>query len=208
MENKPLFITFEGGEGSGKSTQAKLFYDFFKEKYGNAVLTREPGGVKESEQIREIILNPDNNLTGITELFLFEAARTEFVKKIVHPNIQNGISVISDRFYDSTTVYQGYGRGLPIQIINELNSLASNLYNPDLTFIIHVPIKTGLENAKKRGLLNRLDKESDEFHEKVRKGFFIVAEDNPERCVSINYEEGIERVQEKIRNEFSIRYNL
>ncbi|MEA3329240.1 MAG: dTMP kinase [Nanoarchaeota archaeon] len=209
-KKEPLFITFEGGEGTGKSTQAELFHSWFLEEYGSAILTREPGGVKVSEDIRSVLLNPENEISGLTELLLFEAARTEFVEKVVSPNIEFKKSVVSDRFYDSTTAYQGYGRNLSLEIIDYLNNLAvsrdEKSYHPNLTFLIDIDPEIGLERAGKRGELNRLDKESAEFHEKVRFGFLEIAKNNFNRVVVIQGDNSVDEVQSEIKEEFSKRY--
>lgn len=210
MLKKPLFITFEGGDGSGKSTQACRFHKWFLANYGAAVLTREPGGVGVSEQIRYVLLNRDNQMSSLAELFLFEAARTEFARKIVVPTIDRGESVISDRFYDSTTAYQGYARELDLQLVQQMNNTAvtfnGKAYHPDLTFIIDVNPAVGLANAKSRGALNRIDSEALKFHYNVREGFLKIAKSEPERCIIIPYQEGIEKVRQAIVNEFLARY--
>jgi len=203
---KPLFITFEGGEGSGKSTQAKLFHNFFIEKYGPAILTREPGGVDVSEQIRNVLLNPKNKMIPLTELFLFEAARSQFVYEVLTPNLEKGHTIICDRFYDSTTAYQGFAGNLPLPYIFQLNDLASQGKHPNLTFIIDIDPKKGLENAVKRGKLSRFDEKNLDYHTRVNQGFLEIARQNPQRCILIPYQKGIKNVQESIRTEFAKRY--
>ena len=212
MEKKALFITFEGGEGSGKSTQVAYFKNWFEGNYSKEVMqTREPGGNDISEQIREIILDSKNtSMNDITELLLYEASRAQFIKEVVAPNLEKGVSVISDRFYDSTTAYQGFARGLSVEEINRLNNLVCNLnetsYHPDLTFIIDTPEEIGLKNAYDRGKLNRLDRESRMFHQKVRDGFLDIARKNCDRCILIPYQDGINKVHEDIVSKFISRY--
>ena len=206
INKTPLFITFEGGEGAGKSTQIKSFLPWFKQMYGPAMATREPGGEPVAEKIRKIILNKKNIIHPYTELSLFNAARVQVMNEIVKPKLDEGVSVILDRFYDSTVAYQGYGRGISVHEIGFFNSIVVGGYFPNLTFVIDVPPEIGLTNAKERGELSRIDSERLEFHRRVNKGFIEIAEQNLERCVLIQYEEGISNVQDKIRKEFSRRY--
>ena len=210
MKREPLFITFEGGEGSGKSTQVKEFSEWYKKNYGLVQITREPGGVLVSEKIREILLNPEYELQDLTELLLFESARQEFVNNVVAPTIESGESLISDRFYDSTTAYQGFARGGDLQLIQQLNSLAvtsnGKQYHPDLTILIDIDPGKGISNARERGTLHRIDAEMKNFHERVRDGFLNISKANPKRVVVIPYQDGIEKVQTDIQKEFSKRY--
>jgi dTMP kinase len=205
-----LFITFEGGDGSGKSDQITLFGEYFLDKYGPVHLTREPGGNFISEKIRELLLDKENKgIDGLTELFLFELARVESVREIAK-QLRQRESVVSDRFYDSTTAYQGYGRGLPIDEITRLHNLIIQSIpyarHPDLTFLIDIPVEQGLKNASQRGKLNRLDEEKVSFHKKVRQGYLEIAKQNPQRIVVIPYQNGIEKVQKNIQEEFAKRY--
>ena len=204
---KPLFISFEGGEGSGKTTQIKSFEKWVQDNYGDCVVTREPGGVGISEQIREILLNPENKkIIGMTELFLYEAARTQFVYELVKPHLEGNTSVISDRFFDSTTAYQGYAREIDTRFIDYLNYSATQGLTPDLTYLLDIPVDVGLKRAGKRDKFDRLDSESREFHEKVRNGFLQIAEENPSRVVVVNAEQSLEEVSKDIINIFSERY--
>lgn len=207
-EEKPLFITFEGGEGSGKTTQCNLFYNWFKEFYdGSAIKVREPGGVIISEKIREILLdNTNKNMDNLTELFLFEAARSQFMRELINPSLSKGISIISDRFYDSTIAYQGYGRDMQVEFIEILNLKTVKGNHPDLTFIIDVDPEIGLANRLNGGNVNRIDSETFDFHKRVNEGFREIAKLNPGRCVLIPYENGIVNVQNKIIREFNQRY--
>jgi dTMP kinase len=206
MERKPLFITFEGGEGCGKSTQSKFFSRWFCENYGEAVLTREPGGVPSAEQIRNTVLTNEFNLDSLTELFLFQAARHEFTSQFLLPHLKSGKSVISDRFFDSTSVYQGYAGEIDLHFIKHLNYISSGGLSPDLTFILDVDPVIGKQNVESRGELNRIDKKSIEFHEKVRQGYLDIARQEPNRCILIPYQNGVKNVQEKIIKKFSDKY--
>ncbi len=177
--------------------------------YGKAISTREPGGVSIGEKIRVILLDPENtDMDSGTELLLYSASRSQFVSKIVKPNLEKGISVLSDRFYDSTTAYQGVGRNIDLEVISYLNNFASKGIKPDLTYVIDVDPEIGIRNAVVRGLLNRLDAEGMDFHKRVRNGFLDVAKSNLDRCVVIPYEEGVENVQRSIRRVFFEKYLL
>lgn len=207
LERNPLFITFEGGEGSGKSTQIIYFYQWFCINYGRAFSTREPGGEPIAEKIRGILLDPENKgLNKTAELLLFQAARAQFINSVVNPNLEKGISVLCDRFIDSTTAYQGYGRGNSLEHIDYLQKLVCGVLVPDLTFVIDINAERGLANASKRGKLSRFDAEAIEFHKRVNEGYKRIAVSDPGRCVLIPYEDGIENVQNKIRTEFFRRY--
>ena len=208
-KRKPLLITFEGGEGSGKSEQVKLFYPWFKEVYDPlAINAREPGGILVAEEIRKLLLDSKykDSMSDRTELFLFGAARSSFYNYLVIPALFRSESVVLDRSRDSTTAYQGYGRGLDINIINKVNDCATYGIYPDITFVINIDPVIGLKNAIKRGKMNRIDLEKIEFHKKVNNGYLEIAKLNPERCKVIEYEEGIENVQLKIREEFLKKY--
>ncbi|HRZ85326.1 MAG TPA: dTMP kinase [Candidatus Paceibacterota bacterium] len=203
---KPLFITFEGCSGVGKTTQSKLFYDWFIQNCGEAILTREPGGVDVSEKIREIVLNPNLKISNRTELLLFEAARAQFVEFLLKPSLKENKSVICDRFFDSTIAYQGYGKAINLKIVDQLNNFSSLNIHPDLTFIINVNeeyLKNFCNNNYEK---NRFNLENFGFHRLVAEGFRRVAKNNLDRCVLINYESGIDKVQSRIRYEFSKRY--
>ena len=202
----PLIITFEGGEGCGKTTQIEKFAPWFRENYGPCIATKEPGGDAVGEKIRELLLDPNLTIHSHAELFLFEAARDQFMNNIIKPNIDKNISVLSDRFYDSTMAYQSYGRRIRKERINYLNEMVVGLRAPNLTFVIDINPERGLENALMRGKLSRIDAESLEFHTRVNNGFLQIAKENPDRCVLIQYEEGIEKVQSKIREEFSSKF--
>ncbi len=207
MVNDALFLTFEGGEGSGKSTQQELFSEWFEDNYGQCVVTREPGGTKISEEVREVLLNPENNMMGYrSELLLYAASRAQHVEEFIIPNLEKGVSVLCDRFHDSTTVYQGFARGLDLGLINNLNNLALRECIPDLTFLIDIPVEEGLRNAGLRGKFDRMDQQTREFHERVRQGYLNLAKNDSKRFAVIPYEKGEEKVYSKIKEEFSKRY--
>lgn len=174
------FITFEGVEGSGKSTQAKKLHEFFLAKNIASVLTREPGGTFASERIREILIDEKiEKLEAKTELFLNFAARLEHVEKLIKPNLKKEKIVISDRFFDSTYAYQGSAFGLETKLIDEVRVMTIGDFVPDITFLIDVPVEVAFARIQSRADNNRYEKLGVDFHQKVRDGFLQLAKKNP-----------------------------
>lgn len=171
------FITFEGIEGSGKSTQSKKLNEYFLNKSQETILTREPGGTKTSEQIREILIN-NVNLDAKTELLLNFASRNEHVEKLIKPSLQNNKIVICDRFFDSTYAYQGSAMGIDFALINKIKELTIGNFAPDITFLIDIDVETSLKRLSNRKDNNRYDAFSVNFHQKVRNGFLKIAKQN------------------------------
>ena len=203
---KSFFITIEGGEGCGKTTQSKLLKKYLEDKGFKVVLTREPGGSIVAEQIRNILLNPSFKVNPLSELMLYEASRAQHLEEIIKPNLKKGFIVICDRFIDSTLAYQGYGRGLDKNIIKKLNDIASCGITPDITFYLDVDPKEGIKRAKSvnKGKLtggDRIEKESIKFHNKVRKGFLDLAKKYSKRIKKIETKNGIEKTQGNINKE-------
>ncbi len=194
-----MFISFEGVEGSGKSTQAKLLYEWLLDRGIEVISTREPGGTPGAEEIRNFILSekkehfPEN-----AELFLYMAARSFHVENLIKPALKNGTIVISDRFSDATVAYQGFGREIPVEKIEYLNSIASKGLKPDITFLIDIPVAEGLKRIKKRKL-DRIEKEAVEFHKMVRKGYLEIAKKEPDRVVVIDGRKTIEEIFEIVK---------
>jgi dTMP kinase len=177
---RPKFITFEGIEGSGKSTQVKKLHAFFLEKNIDAILTREPGGTFAGEKIREILIDEKiEKLEAKTELFLNFAARLEHVEKLIKPSLAQGKTVISDRFFDSTFAYQGNAFGLDETLIEDVKKMAISDFAPDITFLIDVPVEAAFARIKTRADNNRYEKLGFDFHQKVRDGFLQLAKKNP-----------------------------
>jgi dTMP kinase len=181
-EARGRLITFEGGEGAGKSTQVRLLAQAL-ESAGHEVLTlREPGSSAISESIRKILLDTKNSeLSHQTELLLYEAARAQLVEEVIRPALMAGKIVLCDRFFDSTTAYQGYARGLDTDEIKQLNLLATGGIAPDLTIVLDLSPEQGLARAAKTGTPDRLESENLKFHQKVREGFLAIAESEPHR---------------------------
>ena len=200
-----LFITFEGIEGCGKSTQVKLLSDELKDKGNTCIVTREPGGTYIGSKIREILLNPDHNgMASEAELLLYSADRAQHVREVIKPAIDSGKLVICDRFMDATVAYQGYGRGLEMSLISELNKIASINTRPDLTFLLDCPVEIGigraLERNSKKGHAgdDRFEREVMAFHQKVRDGYLSIAKSEPDRIKVIDACRDVDAVQNEI----------
>ena len=200
MLKKGLFISFEGIDCCGKSTQVKLLNENLTKEGYNVVLTREPGGTEIAEKIREIILDPQNiKMSSKTELLLYAASRSQHVDEKIRPEINRGSIVISDRFFDATLAYQGFGRGLDVGSIKLLNDYACGNSVPDLTFFVDISI----EETKKRTVLSgkeldRIEKEGDDFFKKTREGYLFLANEFKERIITINGERAVHEIQADI----------
>lgn len=182
------FITFEGGEGGGKSTQARRLAAFLEAAGYETVLTREPGGSPGAEEIRSLLVDGDTHRwDALTEAMLHFAARRDHVSKAVEPDLDRGAWVVSDRFADSTLAYQGYGHGLALDVIDQLYKLCIDGLKPDLTVILDLPVETGLARAASRGAGgDRYERMDPAFHERLRNGFLEIARLEPGRCVVID----------------------
>lgn len=187
------FITFEGIEGCGKTTQMKLLSERLSASGVPVVVTREPGGCPISLKIREILLDAENaNMVPLTELFLYAAARAQHMAEIIEPGIKAGKVVLCDRFTDATIAYQGFGRRLDLPLIQELNRLATGQVRPDLTVLIDCPVETGLSRAMSRieaatgAREERFELESVQFHERVRSGYLELAASDADRFIVVD----------------------
>lgn len=202
---KGLFITFEGPEGAGKTTILKMVAEHFQDQYP-IVTTREPGGIKIAEKIREVILNPDHTeMDSKTEALLYAAARRQHLVEKVIPALNAGKIVLCDRFIDASLVYQGYARGIGIQEVFEINRFAIENLMPDATFYFDIRPEVGMERIEKhKGReVNRLDLETMDFHKKVREGYLLVADQFPNRIINMNAELSIEEVYESIEEKMT-----
>ncbi|MBN1620499.1 dTMP kinase [candidate division WOR-3 bacterium] len=180
----PLFISFEGVEGSGKTTQIELLKAYLTEKNRDFTVTFEPGGTEVGKKIRDILLQNKLNISAYTELFLYLASRVENTENVIIPSLESNKIVISDRYADSTIAYQVYGRGLPETLVNELNTIATSGINPNITFLLDFEPECGLE---RKGLKkDRIEKENIEFHIRVRGGYRTLARKHPDRIILLD----------------------
>ena len=194
-----LFITFEGIDGCGKSTQLNLLAEYLKSKNLEVIITREPGAVGLGEKIREILLNYDGEVSSNCEAFLFLADRAQHVDMLIKPAIDSGKIVLCDRHTDSTIAYQGYGRGVDLNQIKTLNEIATSGLKPDLTFVFDVDVKTALSRVGKTQ--DRMESSGLEFFEKTRRGYLEIAKQESERVKVINSNDSIENIFEQVKNE-------
>lgn len=190
--NKGLFITFEGIDGRGKTTQLNMLNKYLQDKGYETVLTKEPGGKGLGEKIRNILLNYDGEVSDRCESFLFLADRAQNIDLIVNPAIRQGKIVLCDRHTDSTLAYQGYGRELDLAQIKKLNDLATNGRKPDITFIFDVSLETSSKRVGKDK--DRMEKSGKDFFQRVRNGYLKIAQNEPQRVKVINSEKSIDEV--------------
>lgn len=212
-----MFITFEGPEGSGKTTQARLLYEYLLEQEYPVVLTREPGGTRISDKVREILLDPSNTeILPRTEILLFSASRAQLSDRFIRPHLQQNHIVICDRYADSTMAYQGFGRVLDLQTLRIITDFATGGLRPDLTIYLDLPVEAGLQ--RRRGLSaggttgryggqlplfdkwDRLDAQELDFHRRVQRGYEELMKVEPERWHKVDAGRSIEQIQDDIRS--------
>lgn len=201
-----MLISFEGIDFCGKSTQIELLKDYLLEERKKVEILREPGGTAVSEKIRSILLdNKNTKMTAETELFLFSASRAQLVREKIRPYLQKGIYVISDRFYDSSTAYQGYGREIPLDTVMKVHELAIGETKPDITFFIDIPVGIANERKKKqsKGKLDRIELADFEFYNRVRDGYLDIAK-TEDRFKVIDGTQTIENIHNHIISEFEL----
>ena len=192
------FITFEGAEGSGKSTQAALVLEYLKSKKLPTLLLREPGGVKISENIRKLLLDVNNAGMGDEcETLLYMAARAQMVKEVLGPQLKSSKIVLCDRFLDSTIAYQGYGNGIDIKIIEQLGLFATQGLVPDLTILFDIQPEKGLGRAGQKR--DRIESRSLEYHKRVRNGYLDLSKRNPTRIKVIKVDAGVEEIFKRVK---------
>ncbi|UCD17008.1 MAG: dTMP kinase [Candidatus Zixiibacteriota bacterium] len=196
MKKKGLFITFEGIDGSGKTTQWKLTGRYLRRLGYPVLMLREPGSTPLSERIRRILLDKRLSVNATSELNLYLAARAELVGEVIVPALRRGEIVVCDRFHDSTMAYQGYGRGIDINLINKLNDLATGAVRPDLTFLVDIDYRTSLSRRKKSS--DRLELESRAFFNRVRSGFLALARKEKGRFRVLDGREAIDTVFDEV----------
>lgn len=203
-----MFITFEGVEGSGKSTQIKKLAEFLKKRGHDVVLTREPGGTAIGDQIRKVLLDAQNAaMVPLCELFLYYAARSQHLEELILPATRQKKIVLCDRFVDATLAYQGFARGLDMKVLAQLNDIVVGAHKPDLTFLFDLPVDVGLSRAQGRAEKlevdlreERFENEKMEFHEKVRQGYLSLAAHDPSRFYVLDATQGVDDLQGEIRS--------
>ena len=194
---KGKFITFEGSEGCGKSTQSRMLYEHLKRQGFRVLYLREPGGTRISEKVRKILLSPQNHISPLCETLLYMAARAQIVEEIIRPALAQGKIVICDRFLDSTLAYQGYGLGMDIRTIKYIGKFSSAGIKPGLTILLDLPVKDGL---KYRHLTcDRIERRPFNYHLRVRKGYLRLAAGEPGRIKIVKVEKDKMATQDKIR---------
>lgn len=191
-----MFITFEGPEGSGKTSHLLLLNDFLVEAGYQVLCTREPGGTSIGDQIREVLLNNRNiEMHPRSEILLFQASRAQLVEEVINPRIKNGEIVLCDRYADSTIAYQGYGHQVDLTQLKSIIGFATGGLKPDLTILLDLDVKVGLKRRQKDGDVNRLDQFVVEFHQRVRDGYHALVKAEPDRWVVIDAGQALELVQ-------------
>ncbi len=203
------FITFEGIEGCGKTTQIKMVGKYLSSRNIPFTITKEPGGVPLGLKIRKILLNECSfEICAEAEVFLFSAARAQHVRDIILPALREKKVVLCDRFFDATIAYQGFGRGFDIGLIRQINAISTGQLKPDMTFLFDIPVEVGLQRAMKRisrvknvSKEDRFEKEEIKFHERVRKGYFFLVRSEPERFRIIDGSKDILAVHREVSSQ-------
>jgi len=204
-----MFITFEGPEGAGKSTQITLLTDYLKAHGHRVYSTREPGGTSIGDQIRAVLHDVNNTaMDAVAEILLYSASRAQLVAEVIKPLLAEGAMVLCDRYADSTFAYQGYGRGLDMSMLQSITKFATQSLVPDLTVYLDLQVKDGLHrkqiaNDAGEGELNRMDQQTLDFYHRVRDGYLALAAQNPERWLIIDAAQSVEKVQQDIRARLS-----
>ena len=194
-----LFITLEGPEGSGKSTQAPRLAERLRRQGRDVLLTREPGGTAIGDQIRRVLMSLDNtSMNPRTEILLFSASRAQIVHEVIRPHLEHEGIVVCDRFYDSTLAYQGYGHRLDLDALKAITRFATGGLIPDLTILLDMPVERGLARRQRAGGWNRLDAYDLAFHERVRKGYFELAREEPNRWLVVDADREPDVVEESV----------
>ncbi|OEH84321.1 dTMP kinase [Desulfuribacillus stibiiarsenatis] len=214
---KGLFITFEGPEGGGKTTQVQRFIQKLRDAGHQVTQTREPGGTEISEKIRGILLDPDHHaMDHRTEMLLYAASRAQHVSQVIRPALEQGNIVVCDRFIDASIAYQGYGLGISVEDIIRINAMATENIAPDLTYLLDLPVELGMQRiGEKRGHnedlqkvgLDRIESKAYAYHQKVRNGFLKIAEEQSERVVVIDATKDVETIEAAIWEHFRANHS-
>jgi dTMP kinase len=198
MSRAKGFISFEGIEGSGKSTQTKLLAGYLRSRGHTVLETVEPGGTKIGNKIRKLLLEPQNHMDPLAELLLYYSSRAQLVREVIYPAILRNDIVITDRFTDSTIAYQGYARGVDLTIINALNEIVVSDMKPFLTILLDLDVEAGLRRNRNAQKEDRFELETIEFHHRVRKGFLKIAEEEPERIRVVDASGSAEEINREV----------
>ena len=206
-----LFITFEGPDGSGKTTQIRLLADYLTQLGQQIVHVREPGSTSIGEKIRQVLHDVDNReMDPVAEVLLYSASRAQLVAEVIKPALAEGQMVLSDRYADSTYAYQGYGRGLDLPVLQTITEFATRNLKPDLTIYLDVPVAVGLDRKQAasragEGEWNRMDQLKIDFHERVRRSYLLMAEAEPERWLVVDAGKSVVEIQDAIRTAVAAR---
>lgn len=205
-----MFITFEGPDGSGKTTQISLLADFLRQQGYSVVTTREPGGTEIGDQIRSCLHDVRNvNMTSAAEILLYSASRAQHVEEVIRPALESGAVVISDRYADSTMAYQGYGRRLNLDDLAYITTFATGGLRPNVTILLDLDVEAGIRRRTSGGdEMNRMDLQKASFHRRVREGYLQMVADEPHRWIVIDADRPVAEVQAAIRAEMRRRLNL
>ncbi len=204
-----MFITLEGPDGCGKSTQVRLLAAHLRALGLDVLQTREPGGTAISDQIRQVLTDLSNTpMHPRTEILLFSASRAQLCHEVIRPHLQAGGTVLSDRFFDSTFAYQGYGHRLDLDALRAITAFATGGLIPDVTFLLDIPAEEGLLRRKQHGGWNRLDAYNLEFHQRVRQGYLALAQAEPQRWVTIEGRQSAEAIQQELQRFLEARLPL
>ena len=196
-----LFITLEGPDGGGKTSQAQCLAEYLRAEKLEVLLTREPGGSPIGNQIRQVIMQLENTaMDAHTEFLLFSASRAQHIAEVIRPSLEDGVTVISDRFFDSSLAYQGYGQRLPLETLKAITNFATGGLTPDLTLLLDLPVEEGLHRREADGNWNRMDAYDIDFHRRVRRGYLSLAAEAPERWVILSAEQSFDALQDEIRH--------
>jgi dTMP kinase len=206
-KSKGMFVTLEGPEGAGKTTQLKLLSKQLDSIGQKHVVTRDPGGTAFGRQVRRILLNPETKLCSLAELLLYEADRSQHIDEIIRPALADGYLVLCDRYIDSTMAYQGYARGIDFEMIRQLNQIATGGLAPQLTILFDIPSEAGLARLHPSGH-DRLEREEITFHHKVRQGYLEIASQEPERWRVLDASRAMSAVQEDLRRLIAERFAI
>ena len=201
------FITFEGAEGVGKSTQIKKLEEYLHSKNISVLVTREPGGTKLGESVRDLLLNQKSTrIDNTAELLLMFAARAQHLEEVIYPALQNNTWVLCDRFTDAIYAYQGGGRGLPLSQIHAVESVVQGHFKPDLTILLTCDIEKAMKRVTKRGSKDRFEKEKPEFFKRVQETYTLLANSNPDRIVVIDADKTVRQISTQIKKALTSKF--